>query len=762
MRERPQNGIAGLKHWRYDLLAGMQVALVSLPLSLGIAIASGVAPITGVISAIIAGLVFPFLGGAYVTISGPAAGLAPVLLAAVFVLGEGDLAAGYPLLLVAIFLTGVVQIVLSVFQAGKFVATFLPATVVEAMLAAIGVMIIIKQVPALVGNLAPPPKDMLIAIAELPKTLMSLDPAITAIGIISLALMFLLQRTQLAWLRRLPPALFVCIVGIALGYVFALDPKYLISMPGSIVDGVTFPDFGAALGRPDLWTGILMVVVTLVLVDGIESLATIKAVDKIDPFQRVSNPNITLRAMGVSNALSSVFGGLTIIPGGIKSRTNIDAGGRTLWANFYNAVFLLLFLFFAKDLITRIPLAAIGAVLVYVGWRLCEPRVFAQVYAIGRDKIAIFVFTVFAVLATDLLSGIVLGVAVEIALIVYLLSPSLRLVLTGRIGLSQFLRQIAANMGRILRSPVVKETTEGSNHRLSLGSVTGFNLHALEKSVAAVPPSAGLTMAFTESGRLVEHAAMEYMHELKSESLHHGRSFTVTGLEGYKAFTNHPLSARMRDAQFEKQKSKLSAREKTMSALAAQHGLSFEAGPVATLNPHDFVYLRRGANREERNVVTGTYRGCEVRLHDYIHTAPPEYHTEHRHTLIQVRAISTQTPALPNLAVTPGHYLERYLVEYRKLDIPAELGVSSAYRVYGTDLDAVRWTFTSGLAKVLRNTADFYFEVRNGMVLAFRPGRELEDPDEAARWLFAFADFVAEVSSPVQPGQDSNKAGPSS
>ena len=136
--QKPQNGIKGLKHWRFDSLAGLQVALVSLPLSLGIAIASGAPPVTGLISAIIAGLIFPLLGGAYVTISGPAAGLAPALLAGMILLGDGDLAAGYPLLLVAICFTGLIQIVLALFKTGRF-ALFLPVTVVEAMLAAIGI-----------------------------------------------------------------------------------------------------------------------------------------------------------------------------------------------------------------------------------------------------------------------------------------------------------------------------------------------------------------------------------------------------------------------------------------------------------------------------------------------------------------------------------------------------------------------------------------------------------------------------------------------
>ncbi len=228
--EKPRNGVAGLKHWRFDLGAGLQVALVSMPLSLGIAVASGAPPITGIISAIIAGLIFPFLGGAYVTISGPAAGLAPALLAGMLTLGNGDLAAGYPLLLVAICLTGLVQIVLSLVNAGRF-AIFLPVTVVEAMLAAIGIMIIVKQIPPLLGDLAPLSKDMITAIIKLPESLTRIEWPVFLIGALCLFLMFFLNKTRLMWLKRLPPALFVALVGILLGYAFNLDARHLISMP---------------------------------------------------------------------------------------------------------------------------------------------------------------------------------------------------------------------------------------------------------------------------------------------------------------------------------------------------------------------------------------------------------------------------------------------------------------------------------------------------------------------------------------------------
>ncbi len=746
--DKPQNGLAGLKHWRYDLAAGAQVALVSLPLSLGIAVASGAPPVTGVISAIIAGLIFPFLGGAYVTISGPAAGLAPALLAGILLLGDGDLATGYPLLLVAICLTGLVQVVLSLLRAGKLVAMFLPVTVVEAMLAAIGLMIIIKQIPPLLGDLAAPAKTMLVSIANLPASFARVETDIALIGAVSLTLMFALNRTRRAWLRAVPAPLLVCGVGIAFGFLLGLDARHLITMPDNLIDGgITWPAFDSVWNRPELWGGVLVVVITLTLIDGIESLATIKAVDKIDPFGRKSHPNVTLRAMGISNMVSSIFGGLTIIPGGVKSRVNIDAGGRTLWANFHNAVFLIVFLFFAKELIGRIPLASIGAILVYVGWRLCEPMVFRKTFAIGRDQALVFVVTVAAILATDLLTGILIGVAAEILMLGYLLSPSLRLVLTGRLGFTQFLAIHAQSLAALFRSPVINikhETEGGRPHcRLSLSSVVGFNLLPLDRALAAIPASTGVTLAVSESSRIIDHTAMEYLHQFQEESLHQRRPFELRGIEGFHPFTSHPLAARMQDARFIQEKAQRTAREQTMAEAAVRHGLEFSSGPVATLNRHDFIYLRRGANREERNIVTGVQGDCHVKLFDYRHTAAPDYYLEHRHTVLVMRCLLESAPLLPNLAITPGHYLERYLVEFRELEVSSRAAPGPHYRVFAEEPDRVRALLENGLAEFLRRHPGFYLEIRDNALLAFHPERELEEPEDALQWLAGLAGLLA-------------------
>jgi MFS superfamily sulfate permease-like transporter len=743
-RDTPQNGLAGLKHWRYDLGAGLQVALVSLPLSLGIAVASGAPPITGVISAIIAGLIFPFLGGAYVTISGPAAGLAPALLAGMLLLGEGDLTTGYPLLLVAICLTGLVQVILSLINAGRF-AIFLPVTVVEAMLAAIGIMIIVKQIPPLLGDLAPLSKDMLGAILNLPDSLIRIEMPVMLIGLVCLLLMFFLNHTSTASMRRMPAALVVAMVGIALGYVFKLDSQYLISMPDNILEGgITPPDFSAVWRRPELWGGVVLVVITLTLIDGIESLATIAAIDKIDPYQRKSQANTTLRAMGVSNMLSSFFGGLTIIPGGVKSRVNIDAGGRTLWANFYNAVFLICFLFLAKDLISRVPLAAIAAILIYVGWRLCEYRVFQKTYAIGRDQIVIFLVTIVAILASDLLFGILVGIAAEITMLVYLLSPSFRMVLTGHLTYSQAFILLQRNLFNLFRNPVIKLKQEEHNgfqhYQITLGSVVCFNLLPLDKLLHSLPQQCSVTLVASESGHIIDHTAMEYLHQFEEDCLRDGRLFRFVGLDNYYQFMPHSLSSRMHDAKLVKEKARLSDRSTLMSKIAAQYQLNFSEPTVGTLNLHGFIYLRRGDMRQESNVIAGEYAGCQVKLFDYSHTAAPDYYSEHRHTVLILR-LHDQTAAFPELVLTPGNYLERYLIGFEEIDTPEIAAALREHRLYtrpgGPDPNAM----IGRILPLLERHSNIYIEIHDGSLLAFCPGRDLATAD-GVEALFELAKHV--------------------
>jgi len=560
--EKPQNGIAGLKHWRYDLLAGLQVALVGLPLSLGIAVASGAPPITGVISAIVGGLIYPFLGGSFVTISGPAAGLAPALLAGMLTLGHGDLTVGYPLLLVAICFTGIVQVILSRFGAGKF-GLFFPISVVEGMLAAIGVMIIVKMMPNFFGHIVPPVKSIPLAMGRILDNIMHLTPTVFLIGAISLGLLILLYQIKHRAAQIIPPPLLVVGLGMLLGWLLDLTPNYLIHVPSDILNqGIRLPDFQGVFGHPDLWLDVLLIVITVTLIDGTESIATVAAIDKIDPFKRRSDPNKTLQAMGISNLLSSLVGGLTIIPGGMKSTVNIVGGGRTLWSNGYYGLTMLLLLVAGTGLINRIPLATLAALLMFVGYRLCAIRVFKKIFGIGKEQLLIFVVTMVVTLVeSDLLLGIAIGMLTKLATLVFHLvrSPRSQGVSAAfvelfsnpviRIGDGRVPNERYREMMSIATCAIRGTAGEMKNpYKIYLSSVTCMNLMKLDKvlSQIVVPPNTKANFMVIMAGQVIDHTAMEFLHNFQDQCIEAGHTCALVGMDHFRTFSDHVLAYRVK------------------------------------------------------------------------------------------------------------------------------------------------------------------------------------------------------------------------
>lgn len=561
--EKPQNGVAGLKHWRYDMMAGLQVAMMGIPLSLGIAVASGAPPVCGLISAIIAGFVFPFLGGAYITISGPAAGLAPALLAGSLALGHGDLTAGYPLLLVAICLVGIIQVILSIFNAGRF-ALFFPISVVEGMLMAIGMLIIIKQIPAFLGYIGPPIKSIPKAVMLIPEQIMGMNPVICAIGAVTLFLLFfisgILSRIQATWAKLIPVPLVVIVLGGLAAWLLELPEQYLIKVPLNVFEhGIVLPHFVEALERTDLWGPLLLIIVTLTLIDGTESLATIAAIDKIDPFKRKSNPNVTLRAMGISNSLSSLVGGLTIIPGGLKSTTNMLAGGRTLWANFYYACMMTLILLFAAALINHIPLAALAGLLMWIGWKLCSHKVFERIFSVGKEQMFIAMVNVVVTLATsDILDGMIVGTLTKIILLVkdvvraspgsgvgaafkeLFRNPVIRIGDSG--GGSRSVMTVAANA--VLRGTVGEMKNP---YKIYLSSATCMNLVKLDAALKAIVVPEGMKANYMLilAGKIVDHTTMEYLHGFQDRCIEAGHTCVLVGMEHFRGLSDHALAYRV-------------------------------------------------------------------------------------------------------------------------------------------------------------------------------------------------------------------------
>ncbi|MBX9693486.1 MAG: SulP family inorganic anion transporter [Cyanobacteria bacterium] len=539
--EAPQNGLAGLKHWKQDMLAGLVVALVSIPLSLGIALASGAPPICGLTSEIIAGFIFPFLGGAYVTISGPAAGLAPVLYSSMAVLGKGDMVQGYKLITAVIIFAGLTQIVLTYLKAAKFSYLF-PRAAVQGMLASIGLMIIAKQIPNFIGHKYQA-HDFFPVLAETPHHILHLNPAVFLTSVICLALLFLIPKLKSKYIRYIPPHIFVVLAGIALAQAFHLESRFLVEIPANpLQHGIVMPDFAALFSDATLIPTIIFAVLALTFVDGTESLATIHAVDQIDPFNRKSNPHRTLFAMGISNICSGMVGGLTIIPGIIKSTTCIVSGGRTAWVNFYNAVFITAFLLVFHDVIRTIPIAALSAVLVHIGYKLAGPPQWQKMIDLGAEQLMIFTTTVLVTVCSDLLVGIGCGILMKVLILLhYSLKASME---TGK---SKF-ALIGSSLRQLFVNPVDKvETVDGETRVHFSGPLTCFNNLSVRKVIEDAFKDSSNVRVVIES-KVVDHSSAMYLKQVSEESQRRGTfAFAIEGLDKLSGCSRHKDAFRYRN-----------------------------------------------------------------------------------------------------------------------------------------------------------------------------------------------------------------------
>jgi MFS superfamily sulfate permease-like transporter len=538
----PKSGLSALaENWRADVLAGFLVFLIALPLSLGIAMASGFPPQAGIITGIVGGLLVSRINGSFVTIMGPAAGLIVVILDSVQELGQGDAVAGYRFTLAAIFFAGIIQILMGVMKAGKMSA-FFPSSAVHGMLAAIGVIIIAKQSHVMLG-VKPEAQTLFETIGAIPASLRDMNPEVAIIGIVGLLIMALWTLVGNTRLKVVPAPLLVVLLGMALGKYFDLEdehkylflpdavflphhefvigPKFLVTLPQNFLAGFSFPDFHL-VGAIAFWRQVF----AIALVGSLESLLSAAAVDKLDPYKRVSNLNRDVAAVGVGNAICGLIGGLPMIAEIVRSSANVNNGARTGWANFFHGLFLLVFVALLPKVIHEIPLASLAALLVFTGYRLASPREFKKTLEIGWDQLGVFVITIVGVLGSDLLIGVAIGVLAELFF--------------------HFWRSI--NWRNVLKlSRAIEETAPGVYHVQVAGAAFFGNYLALKNDLATIPP--GGTVIFDLSGASsVDHTVMENLHHFCEDYRSRGGDAEIRGLDQLVATSKHPLAPRKRCA----------------------------------------------------------------------------------------------------------------------------------------------------------------------------------------------------------------------
>ncbi len=509
-----------------DLVAGFVVSLVALVFGLAIAEASGADPITGLYSGIIAGFAAFLARGGYVTVSGPAAGLAPVLFASSYLLGDGDMVKGFTLLSAAIVCVGAIQIVIAKLKWATAIGEVFPTAVTHAMLAGIGVLIIVKEIPLLLGFKLHE-HEFTHMIMELPFRLGDTHMDVLLVGGSCLVLVFTLgwikDRFKPAVLKYAPPQVIVVFVGLGLGLALNLDRAFLVNVPSPFDYGLRLPNFSGLLEDTALLPKFLFVVVQLTLIDMIETLATIKAVDAKDVWQRKSDPNRVLLGIGVGNLVCGMIGrALTNIPGGLKSNLAIGLGARTLWTSFYCSAFLLVYIFFGRSIINLMPMAALAAVIMYTGWKLCAPAVWREAREIGRGQLFVFTVTALVTVFTDLLYGIAVGVGAELLVIAY--------------------------YGGYFTNPIVRTTITGSVCTMWIDHpLVCFNFRFLEEAVASLPPEVDtLMLRFNGGVKVVDHTSSERLHHLRHQGQETGLLVEIVGLETMTSVSPHPAAVRIR------------------------------------------------------------------------------------------------------------------------------------------------------------------------------------------------------------------------
>lgn len=497
--------------WRADAGASVVVFLVALPLCLGVALASGAPLLSGIITGVIGGIVVGALSGSHLMVSGPAAGLTAIVLSAITTLGS------FRAFLVAVFLSGLVQIALGFLRAGV-IGYYFPNAVIRGMLGGIGIIIILKQLPHAFGYDATPEGTMAFqqnndenTFSSLVSTLDHIHPGAVTLSLISLALLILWDQKFMKRVAMIPGALVAVILGVILNGVFtgsgsalAIGAEHLVALPvitslGELRASVESPDW-SVITSSAVWT----VAVTVAVIASIETLLSLEATDRIDPLKREAPANRELLAQGVGNALCGLFGGLPMTGVIVRSSANVYAGAKTKASAILHGVLLLLAVVTIPMILNRIPLAVLASILIYTGWKLAHPRQLRYFLTKGSHQWLPFVVTTSAILLTDLLKGIVVGLSVSLVFILleHLRSPSYT---------------ISAKDGSVTRITLHEHLTF-----LSKANLTSL-LQTFGRGAQVIIDGSRVKRA--------DHDVMEVLREFRDSSAARGVGVQVVGLE---------------------------------------------------------------------------------------------------------------------------------------------------------------------------------------------------------------------------------------
>jgi MFS superfamily sulfate permease-like transporter len=682
-----KSGVKHLQdHWKEDLISGFSVSLIALPLCLGIAIASGFPPIAGIFAAIVGGMFVSRFNGSYLTIAGPAAGLIVVNLGAIESLGgvwtEGN-PGGLPYALAAFVIAGGFIALFGLLKVGKL-GDFFPTAAVHGMLAAIGIIIIVKQIFPALGTKATG-KELYEVIAEVPTAFKNMDWHTGLIALVSLIVLVVHSKINIKGIKKIPAPLIVLLIAIPTANIFHLHGNTLVDLPNDISKSLVAPDF-SKIATSVFW----MAVVTITLVSAIESILSALAVDQLDPKKRKANLNQDLIGLGSGTALSGAIGGLPMISEIVRSSANIGYGAKSQWSNFFHGLFLLIFILLLRPVIELIPVSALAGMLIFTGFRLASPKEFKHMWEIGKSEFIVFAVTCIVVLATDLLIGI--GVGIVLNLIFALLKG-----------------QKLSNLFK------VKGEQKENSFELE-GALSFANYLGLKKKITQANGNNHFTLDFSKV-TYVDHNVMHHLEDLKENWEREGKELILKNLDEMTPSSEFPTAERKRGGTFEVV---LSKRDEVLEKYSKSKGFEYNPGSIFGYEFRNFKLLSNLTIDKAHNVIMGpNFQIADIQATERLNLDGGQ---------VNFTAYVMPKTDKPEFRLGNLSFFDSIQELFSPKDIRFESHpvFSDYYLLTSEDEEATRKLFTPNVMDFLEKHRNFKIEVNDKFILIFKDQRILD------------------------------------
>ncbi|WP_400079187.1 SulP family inorganic anion transporter [Winogradskyella sp. R77965] len=735
MEITPKKGFQGLiENWRSDLIAAVSVSLIALPLSLGIALAAGAPAMSGILSAIIGGVVTTLYRGGHISVNGPAKGVIAVILLGIALMDDGT-GQAFNYVLAAVVVSGAIQVLLGVLKLGRLADIF-HSSVIHGLLAAIGIIIFAKQIHVAMGTHSDSPsivQNLIDAVVYIPQA----NPFVVIIALVGLLLLLFHSKITNRFFHILPAPMWVIALSIPFVYFFnffdqhtlsffgkayEVGPKLLLDIPDNIMDSIMHPNF-SKINTIEFWT----TVVSILIITSIESLAIAKAIDKIDPYKRKTDLNKDLIGIGMSTMVAGLIGGLPIIAVIIRSTVNIHNGAKTKWSNMYQGLLLLLFIVVLSPIMRQVPLCAFAILLVYTGFKLASPAVFKQVYSQGTEQLIFFVATMVLTLYTNLLIGLLGGLV--LAMISHML--------LARVSIPQFFKMIYKSGSNLV-------TNSDGSYDLNIKGIANFlGILKVDKLVTQIPSGANVNIDLSET-KLVGITYMDYLVDYLKTQNDTGGKVVIKGLDSHVSSStyNRSLKICLNNAA-----AKLSPRQVRLQNLANEKEYQYESKVNwDTSYLKDFHFFEVRPIERKYNCLKGTFKDLDVswEIADVTFNEGQAFTAETFNTTLMVLKLNKKIPVFTmEKEVMLEKLFDRVMAfsGYKDIDFEMYPDFSKKFLLMGNEESEIRSFFTSEIIEFFENQQIYHLE-SNGEALVIFDKIKLARTDETV----AFIDYGKELA----------------